>query len=29
MTLGDIIKKYRTENGSSMEYVANLGGITK
>lgn len=29
MTLGDIIKKYRTENGSSMEYVANLCGITK
>lgn len=29
MTLGDIIKKYRTENGVSMEYVANLCGITK
>ena len=29
MTLGDIIKKYRTENGFSMEYVAQKCGITK
>lgn len=29
MTLGDIIKSYRDENKVSMEYVANLCGITK
>lgn len=29
MTLGDIIKTYRNENHASMEYVANLCGITK
>lgn len=29
MTLGEIIKEYRNKNGASMEYVANLCGITK
>lgn len=29
MTLGDVIKSYRDENKVSMEYVANLCGITK
>ena len=29
MTLGEIIKKYRNEHNVSMEYVANLCGITK
>lgn len=29
MTLGDVIKSYRNENKVSMEYVANLCGITK
>lgn len=29
MTLGDIIKQYRQQHGVSMEYVANLCGITK
>lgn len=29
MTLGDIIKKYRTDNSVTMEYVAKLCGITK
>lgn len=29
MTLGDVIKTYRDENKVSMEYVANLCGITK
>lgn len=29
MTLGDIIYKYRKENNFTMEYVANLCGITK
>lgn len=29
MTLGDIIYKYRKENHFTMEYVANLCGITK
>lgn len=29
MTLGEIIKEYRSKNGVSMEYVANLCGITK
>lgn len=29
MTLGEIIKKYRNDNDVSMEYVANLCGITK
>ena len=29
MTLGEIIKEYRNKNGVSMEYVANLCGITK
>ena len=29
MTLGEIIKKYRTENKVSMEYVAKQCGITK
>lgn len=29
MTLGEIIKKYRIDNSVTMEYVANLCGITK
>ena len=29
MTLGEIIKQYRTENKVSMEYVAKQCGITK
>lgn len=29
MTLGDIIKKYREENSTTMDQVASLCGITK